>query len=346
MTSLTMTLPDDWHIHLRDGPALATTVPDVAQWAARAIVMPNLTPPVLTVRDALAYRDRILAQVPAGQSFEPLMTLYLTDDTSASAIADAADSPHVHGVKLYPAGATTNSDAGVTGLEALYPVIDAMQSHDVPLLIHGEVTDHHVDIFDREKAFIDTALAPLVNHFPGLRVVFEHITTADAVQFVEAAGDNVAATVTAHHLLYNRNDLLVGGIKPHLFCLPVLKRDRHQLALRAAVTSGHPRFFLGTDSAPHAQGDKESSCGCAGCYTAHAALPLYAEVFEEENALDRLEAFASFNGPDFYRLPRNTSSITLNRTTQTVPQHLNMGADKLIPIRAGDSIAWTAHRNS
>lgn len=343
MTSLTMTLPDDWHIHLRDGSALAVTVPDIASWAGRAIVMPNLTPPVRNVDDALAYRDRILAHVPAGQSFEPLMTLYLTDDTCASTIADAAASPHVHGVKLYPAGATTNSDAGVTGLEALYPVIEAMQAHDLPLLIHGEVTDHSVDIFDREKAFIDTALIPLTEAFPDLRVVFEHITTADAVQFVETAGDNVAATVTAHHLLYNRNDLLVGGIKPHLFCLPVLKRDLHQTALRAAVTSGNPRFFLGTDSAPHAQTDKESSCGCAGCYTAHAALPLYAEVFEEEDALDRLEAFASFHGPDFYRLPRNSRSITLSRTDQTIPDSFPLGGDRLIPIRAGETVAWTTH---
>ena len=344
MTSLTLTLPDDWHIHLRDGPAaLAVTVPDVARWAGRAIVMPNLAPPVLTVNDAMAYRDRILAHVPVGQSFEPLMTLYLTDDTSASTIADAAASPYVHGVKLYPAGATTNADAGVTGLEALYPVIDAMQTRDLPLLIHGEVTDHSVDIFDREKAFIDTALTPLIEQFPALRVVFEHITTAEAVQFVESAGENTAATVTAHHLLYNRNDLLVSGIKPHLFCLPVLKRDRHQAALRAAVTSGHPRFFLGTDSAPHAQTDKESSCGCAGCDTAHAALPLYAEVFEEENALDRLEAFASFHGPDFYRLPRNTRSITLSQTPQTIPDDFPMGADRLIPIRAGEAVAWTTH---
>jgi len=341
MTSFELTLPDDWHIHLRDEAALATTVPDVAHWAGRAIVMPNLTPPVATTSDALAYRDRILQHVPTGIGFEPLMTLYLTDNTTEAMVAEAADCPHVHGIKLYPAGATTNSDAGVTALRSLYPVFDAMQRHDLPLLIHGEVTDDHVDIFDREKAFIDSALGPIVGAFPALRVVFEHITTADAVEFVRAAGDQVAATVTAHHLLYNRNDLLVGGIKPHLFCLPVLKRDRHQLALRQAVTSGHPRFFLGTDSAPHARGDKESSCGCAGCYTAHAALALYAEVFEEENALDQLERFASFNGPDFYRLPRNTRSVKLTKHAVSVPDTLPLGDGTLVPIRAGEHVAWT-----
>ena len=340
MTSFELTLPDDWHIHLRDEAALATTVPDVAHWAGRAIVMPNLTPPVDTASDALSYRDRILQHVPADNGFEPLMTLYLTDNTTEAMVAEAADCPHVHGIKLYPAGATTNSDAGVTALHSLYPVFEAMERHDLPLLIHGEVTDSHVDIFDREKAFIDSALGPIVDTFPALRVVFEHITTADAVEFVEGAGDQVAATVTAHHLLYNRNDLLVGGIKPHLFCLPVLKRDQHQLALRKAVTSGHPRFFLGTDSAPHARGDKESSCGCAGCYTAHAALALYAEVFEEENALDQLERFASFNGPDFYRLPRNTRSVKLTKGAVSVPATLPLGDGAMVPIRAGEQVAW------
>lgn len=340
MTSFELTLPDDWHIHLRDETALATTVPDVAQWAGRAIVMPNLTPPVATASDALSYRDRILQHVPADNGFEPLMTLYLTDNTTEAMVAEAADCPHVHGIKLYPAGATTNSDAGVTALHSLYPVFEAMERHDLPLLIHGEVTDSHVDIFDREKAFIDSALGPIVDTFPALRVVFEHITTADAVEFVEGASDQVAATVTAHHLLYNRNDLLVGGIKPHLFCLPVLKRDQHQLALRKAVTSGHPRFFLGTDSAPHARGDKESSCGCAGCYTAHAALALYAEVFEEENALDQLERFASFNGPDFYRLPRNTRSVKLTKGAVSVPATLPLGDGAMVPIRAGEQVAW------
>ena len=346
MDSLTLTVPDDWHIHLRDGPALSTTVPDIARWARRAIVMPNLTPPVISAADATAYRNRILAQIPAGVDFEPLMTLYLTDDTTPSMVAEAAACPYVHGIKLYPAGATTNSEAGITGLRALYPVIEAMETHDLPLLVHGEVTDEHCDIFDREKAFIDSALLPLIEQFPALRVVFEHITTAEAVEFVEHAGDKVAATVTAHHLLYNRNDMLVGGIKPHLFCLPVLKRDRHQLALRAAVTSGHRRFFLGTDSAPHAKHAKESSCGCAGCYTALTALELYAEVFDEENALDQLESFASFNGPDFYRLPRNTAEITLNRVEQVVPQQLALGQDEVIPIRAGGSVAWTIARQT
>ena len=344
MTSLELTLPDDWHIHLRDEVALATTVPDVARWAGRAIVMPNLSPPVLSVADALSYRDRILDHVPQGSKFDPLMTLYLTDNTSSEMVAEAADCPHVHGVKLYPAGATTNSDAGVTAMHALYPLFEAMERHDLPLLIHGEVTDDHVDIFDREKAFIDSALIPIVDTFPALRIVFEHITTADAVQFVKEAGGNVAATVTAHHLLYNRNDMLVGGIRPHLFCLPVLKRDRHQLALRQIVTSVHPRFFLGTDSAPHARGDKESSCGCAGCYTSHAALELYAEVFDEENALSQLEAFASFNGPDFYRLPRNSGSVILTKATQSVPEALRFGDSDVIPIRAGDSVAWTMSR--
>jgi len=341
MTSLELTLPDDWHIHLRDEAALATTVPDIARWAGRAIVMPNLTPPVATTRDALSYRDRILQHVPSDTGFEPLMTLYLTDHTTEAMVAEAADCPHVHGIKLYPAGATTNSDSGVTALQSLYPVFDAMQRHDLPLLIHGEVTDDHVDIFDREKAFIDSALGPIVDAFPALRIVFEHITTADAVQFVQASGDNVAATVTAHHLIYNRNDMLVGGIRPHLFCLPVLKRDKHQSALRQVVTSGHPRFFLGTDSAPHARGDKESSCGCAGCYTAHAALALYAEVFDEENALDQLERFASMNGPDFYRLPRNTRSVRLTKRAVSVPDTLPLGAGTLVPIRAGAQVAWT-----
>ncbi|MEK9994700.1 MAG: dihydroorotase [Halieaceae bacterium] len=346
MDSLTLTAPDDWHIHLRDGPALSTTVPDIARWARRAIVMPILTPPLISAADATAYRNRILAEVPAGVDFEPLMTLYLTDDTTPSMVAEAAACPYVHGIKLYPAGATTNSEAGITGLRALYPVIEAMETHDLPLLVHGEVTDEHCDIFDREKAFIDSALLPLIEQFPALRVVFEHITTAEAVEFVEHAGDKVAATVTAHHLLYNRNDMLVGGIKPHLFCLPVLKRDRHQLALRAAVTSGHARFFLGTDSAPHARHEKESSCGCAGCYTALTALELYAEVFDEENALDQLESFASFNGPDFYRLPRNTVEITLNRIEQVVPKQLALGQDEVIPIRAGESVAWTIARQT
>lgn len=346
MTSLTLTLPDDWHIHLRDHQALATTVPDVAQWAGRAIVMPNLSPPVTSVADALAYRARILAHVPPNNPFEPLMTLYLTDKTDEEAIAAAAESAHIHGVKLYPAGATTNSAAGVTALEPLYPVLAVMERYDVALLVHGEVTDPDCDIFDREKAFIDASLVPIRREFPELRIVFEHITTEDAVQFVSEAGERTAATITAHHLLYNRNHLLVGGIRPHFFCLPVLKRNRHQLALRTIAASGHPRFFLGTDSAPHAKTDKESSCGCAGCYTAHAALPLYAEVFEEEGALEHLEAFTSFNGADFYQLPRNTESITLVKTPQSVPTDIALGDARLVPIRAGEQVNWTVVRRT
>ena len=346
MTSLTLTLPDDWHIHLRDHQALATTVPDVAQWAGRAIVMPNLSPPVTSVADALAYRARILAHVPPNNPFEPLMTLYLTDKTDEDTIAAAAESAHIHGVKLYPAGATTNSAAGVTALEPLYPVLAVMERYDVALLVHGEVTDPDCDIFDREKAFIDASLVPIRREFPELRIVFEHITTEDAVQFVSEAGERTAATITAHHLLYNRNHLLVGGIRPHFFCLPVLKRNRHQLALRTIAASGHPRFFLGTDSAPHAKTDKESSCGCAGCYTAHAALPLYAEVFEEEDALEHLEAFTSFNGADFYQLPRNTESITLVKTPQSVPTDIALGDARLVPIRAGEQVNWTVVRRT
>ena len=346
MTSLTLTLPDDWHIHLRDHQALATTVPDVAQWAGRAIVMPNLSPPVTSVADALAYRARILAHVPPNNPFEPLMTLYLTDKTDEDTIAAAAESAHIHGVKLYPAGATTNSAAGVTALEPLYPVLAVMERYDVALLVHGEVTDPDCDIFDREKAFIDASLTPIRREFPELRIVFEHITTEDAVQFVSEAGERTAATITAHHLLYNRNHLLVGGIRPHFFCLPVLKRNRHQLALRTIAASGHPRFFLGTDSAPHAKTDKESSCGCAGCYTAHAALPLYAEVFEEEGALEHLEAFTSFNGADFYQLPRNTESITLVKTPQSVPTDIALGDARLVPIRAGEQVNWTVVRRT
>ncbi len=346
MTSLTLTLPDDWHIHLRDGAALATTVPDVAQWAGRAIVMPNLTPPVTSVNEALAYRERILAHVPTDNPFDPLMTLYLTDETRSETIAAAAECPFIHGVKLYPAGATTNSAAGVTALDPLYPVLAEMERYDVPLLVHGEVTDPDCDIFDREKAFIDGSLAPIRQEFPELRIVFEHITTENAVQFVCEAGERTAATITAHHLLYNRNDLLVGGIRPHFFCLPVLKRNRHQQALRDIVASGHSRFFLGTDSAPHAKADKESSCGCAGCYTAHAAMPLYAEVFEAEGALEHLEAFSSFNGADFYQLPRNTGSITLIKSPQSVPTDIPLGNARLVPIRAGEQVNWTVVRQT
>ncbi|MEQ8801762.1 dihydroorotase [Haliea sp.] len=341
MTELTLTRPDDWHVHLRDDDALPHTCADMARYFGRAIVMPNLTPPVTTVAAASAYRERILAAM-AGlpRQFQPLMTLYLTDSTDAAEIRRAADCEFVHAVKLYPAGATTNSDAGVAQLEALYPTLEAMQAADLPLLVHGEVTDSEVDIFDREKAFIDRHLAPIVQRFPGLRVVLEHITTADAVDFVSTSPATVAATITAHHLLLNRNDMLVGGIRPHLYCLPVLKRSTHQQALIRAACSGSPKFFLGTDSAPHSTGRKETACGCAGCYTAHAALELYAEVFEAEGALPLLEGFASHFGPDFYRLPRNSDSITLRKESWQVPAHQPLGDTTLTPLRAGDAVHW------
>ena len=343
MSRITITKPDDWHIHLRDGAMLERTVNDVAAWANRAVVMPNLTPPVKTLEDALAYRDRIMSalKTDSGNSeFEALMTLYLTDATSPEIIEAAAASPFVCGVKLYPAGATTNSAAGVTGLEALKPTLAAMEACDLPLLVHGEVTDHDVDIFDREAVFIERTLAPLVDEFPKLRVVLEHITTKDSVDFVTSARSGVAATITPQHLLFDRNDMLVGGIRPHLFCLPILKRRLHKEALRAAAVSGNPKFFLGTDSAPHTVETKEAPCGCAGCYTAHAAMPFYAEVFEEEAALDKLEDFASHFGPDFYGKPRNTEYITLVKEEQLSPMSLSFGESTVTPLRAGETLAW------
>lgn len=341
MTSLTLARPDDWHIHLRDGAALSRTVNDVASWAGRAIVMPNLVPAISTVDMALAYRERIMAALdPQHGHFNPLMTLYLTDTTTKEEVARAAATSEIHGIKLYPAGATTHSAAGVTDLSALYPVLGAMETHDLPLLVHGEVTTSSVDIFDREKAFIDQHLAPLAARFPGLRIVFEHITTKDAVDFVQQARPGVAATITAHHLLFNRNHMLVGGIRPHFFCLPILKRNIHQQALIAAATSGNPRFFLGTDSAPHSQTDKESACGCAGCYTAPYAMALYAEVFEQENRLDYLEGFASYAGADFYGLPRNTDTITLSRQSTEIPATLPLGDQRIVPLRAGETLPW------
>ncbi|MDO8861614.1 dihydroorotase [Haliea sp. E1-2-M8] len=341
MTELTITRPDDWHVHLRDDAALPHTCADMARYFGRAIVMPNLTPPVTTVAAAGAYRDRILAAM-AGlpRQFEPLMTLYLTDRTDPAEIQRAADCEFVHAVKLYPAGATTNSDAGVAQLEALYPTLEAMQAVDLPLLVHGEVTATGIDIFDREKVFIDRHLAPIVQRFPGLRVALEHITTADAVDFVSTSPTTVAATITAHHLLLNRNDLLVGGIRPHLYCLPVLKRNTHQQALIRAACSGSPKFFLGTDSAPHSTASKETACGCAGCYTAHAAIELYAEVFENEGALALLEGFASHFGPDFYRLPRNSDRITLRKDSWQVPASQPLGDTTLTPLRAGEAVHW------
>ncbi len=341
MQSLTFTRPDDWHLHLRDGAALAAVLPDTARRFARAIVMPNLKPPVTTVASAAAYRRRILAALPAGLSFEPLMTLYLTDETSPEEIAAASRSGFVHGVKLYPAGATTNSAAGVTDLGKCRMALARMEALGLPLLVHGEATDPAVDIFDREAVFIERVAIPLLKDFPALRLVFEHITTDHAVQFVMAAGENVAATITAHHLLLNRNAIFQGGIRPHLYCLPVLKREAHRLALVAAATSGNPKFFLGTDSAPHAKSAKESGCGCAGCYTAHAGIELYAQVFDAAAALDRLEGFASHYGADFYRLARNSGKITLVRESWVPPATVPfLGADPLVPLPAGESIAW------
>ena len=340
MPSLTLTRPDDWHLHVRDGAALAAVVPDTARRFGRAIIMPNLRPPVTTVEQAAAYRQRILAAVPAGLKFDPLMTLYLTDTLKPEEIDKAADSGFVVAAKLYPAGATTNSDAGVTDIARIDAVLERMAERGVVLCVHGEVTHADVDIFDRERVFIDRVLAPLAARHPALRIVFEHITTAQAAQFVSEAGPNVGATITAHHLLYNRNAIFTGGIRPHYYCLPVLKREEHRAAIARAVTSGSTRFFLGTDSAPHARHAKEAACGCAGIFSAHAALPLYAEAFEDAGALDRLEAFASFNGPDFYRLPRNTGTVTLRREEWTVPASLPYGNDTLVPLRAGETLRW------
>ena len=338
---LTLTRPDDWLLHLRDGEALASVLPHTARQFGRAIVMPNLKPPVTTVEQAAAYRQRILSVVPAGLSFEPLMTLYLTDNTPASEIAKAAASGFVKAVKLYPAGATTNSDAGLTAIEKAYDVLAEMESVGLPLLVHGEVTDQKIDLFDREKVFIDTVLAPLLQRFPKLRVVMEHITTKDAAEFVASAPANVGATITAHHLLYNRNAIFQGGVRPHWYCLPVLKRETHREALVAAAVSGSPKFFLGTDSAPHAKMTKEAACGCAGCYTAYAAIELYAEAFEAAGALDKLEGFASFNGPDWYGLPRNADQITLVKETWTVPaSYPYLATDDIVPLRAGESLSW------
>lgn len=337
---LTLLRPDDWHIHLRDGAALAHTVPDVARTFGRAIIMPNLVPPVRNAEQAVAYRERILAQRPAGNPFEPLMVLYLTDNTTPEDIRAAKASGVVFAAKLYPAGATTNSDSGVTRLEHIFPALEAMAEVGLLLLVHGEVTHAEVDVFDREKRFIDEHMLRIVERFPTLKVVFEHITTGDAVQFVQSTSAQVGATITAHHLLYNRNHMLVGGIRPHFYCLPILKRNTHQEALLDAATSGNPKFFLGTDSAPHARHAKEAACGCAGCYTAHAAIELYAEAFEQRQALDKLEGFASHFGPDFYGLARNTDHITLVREDWVVPTELHFGDQTLVPLRAGEKIHW------
>ncbi len=337
---LTITRPDDWHLHVRDGAALAAVLPDTCRQMGRAIIMPNLKPPVTTVEMAAAYRERILAARPAGSTFEPLMTLYLTEATTADEVRKAKTSGFVHGIKLYPAGATTNSDAGVRDVNNAMVALEAMAELGMPLLVHGEVTDPAVDVFDREAVFIDTVFEPLLKRLPGLRVVFEHITTRQAAEYVASAGDNIAATITAHHLLMNRNALFTGGIRPHHYCLPVLKRESHREALLAAATSGSKKFFLGTDSAPHARHTKENACGCAGMYTANAAIELYAEAFDAAGALDKLEAFASFNGPDFYQLPRNTDTLSLVREQWQVPASLTYGNDELIPLRAGEYVQW------
>ena len=340
MDRLTIKRPDDWHLHLRDGPAMASVLRDTARRFARAIVMPNLKPPVRTTEEALAYRQRILAALPDGAAFEPLMTLYLTDDTAPDEIARAKLSGRVHAVKLYPAGATTHSDSGVTRVSRCFNALEKMQEVGLPLLIHGESTDPAVDVFDREKAFIEEVLGPLVDRFHGLKVVLEHITTRDAAQYVEVTGANVAATITAHHLLMNRNALFMGGIRPHHYCLPVLKREEHREALVEAAVSGNPKFFLGTDSAPHPRRDKEAGCGCAGMYTAHAAIELYAVAFEEAGALDKLEGFAAEFGARFYGLPGNRDRITLAREEWTVPARVAFGSGELVPLRAGETIPW------
>ena len=338
---LTITRPDDWHLHVRDGDALATVVPHTAAQFGRAVIMPNLRPPVTTAAQALAYQARIQAAVPAGVAFEPLMTLYLTDNLPADEIRRAQDAGVV-AAKLYPAGATTNSDAGVTDLRKTYATLEAMQKAGMLLLVHGEVTSPEIDLFDREAVFIDQQLIPLRRDFPELKIVFEHITTAEAAQYVESADRYTGATITAHHLLYNRNAIFTGGIRPHYYCLPVLKREKHRLALVQAATGGNARFFLGTDSAPHPAQLKEHATGCAGCYTAHAAMELYAEAFDAAGALGQLEAFASFNGADFYGLPRNTGTLTLKRQSWTPPESFAFGGAELKPLRSGEALAWKA----
>ncbi|MDH5545227.1 MAG: dihydroorotase [Gammaproteobacteria bacterium] len=340
MQEITITRPDDWHLHLRDGAAMQSVVAYTAKQFGRAIVMPNLSPPITTVADAHSYRERLLAALPANTNFQPLMTLYLTDKTSVSEIKKAAASPHVYAVKLYPAGATTNSDSGVTAIENVFGAIEAMADTGLPLLVHGEVTGASIDVFDREQVFIDQTLSPLKQRFPKLRMVLEHITTREGVDFVNAHDDSVGGTITPQHLLLNRNALFQGGIRPHHYCLPVLKREEHRQALIKAATSGSKKFFLGTDSAPHAQHRKENACGCAGIFSAHAAIEFYAEAFDSVGKLDQLEAFASFNGPDFYHLPRNQDTICLLKRKWTVPTSIEFGNERLIPFRAGEELAW------
>ncbi len=340
MQSIRIRQPDDWHIHLRDGEALKHTCASVSRVFKRAIVMPNLKPAIVNTQQALAYRERILAALPPQSDFEPLMTLYLTEATTVQEIETAAQNPHIHACKLYPAGATTHSDAGVKNIDTILPLLEAMQKHNLPLLIHGEVTHEHSDIFEREKLFIDEVFSQLIEKFPQLKMVFEHITTQDAVEFVESSSKYIAATITAHHLLYNRNHMLAGGIRPHYYCLPILKKNVHQQALLQAACSGNPKFFLGTDSAPHAQHTKETACGCAGVYSAPAAIELYAQVFEQQNALDKLEGFASESGAHFYGLPLNNSYITLKKQSWQMPEKLLLGSDNIIPICAGEHLSW------
>jgi dihydroorotase len=340
MEKITLTRPDDWHLHVRSGAMLKTVIAHTAAQFGRAIIMPNLKPPITTVNDAEQYHRAILASLPPDSDFQPLMTLYLTDNLTEAEIQKAAEHPDIHAVKLYPAGATTNSDAGVSQLSAIYPILELLEKYDLPLLIHGEVTDPECDIFDRERIFIDTGLKQITRTFTQLRIVLEHITTQEAVEFVTDASQNIAATITPQHLMFNRNAILAGGIKPHYYCLPVIKREKHRQALVKAAISGNAKFFLGTDSAPHLQHLKENTCGCAGCYSAHAAMPLYAAVFEQNQALDKLEGFASFYGADFYRLPRNTKTLTLQKTPWTVPEWYDVETDRLIPLKANEVLNW------
>ncbi len=340
MDKLTLIQPDDWHLHVRNGEILKTVITHTAKQFSRAIIMPNLKPPVTTVKQALIYRQEIIQALPVESDFNPLMTLYLTGSTTKDEIIKSAESEHIHAFKLYPAGATTNSDSGVNDIKSIYPILEVMEQVDIPLLIHGEVTDNNCDIFDREKVFVESSLSSIVKNFPNLRIVVEHVTTKEAVDFVTSSSNKVAATITPQHLLFNRNAILVGGIRPHLYCLPILKREHHRQALIKAAISGNPKFFLGTDSAPHLTGAKENSCGCAGCYSAYAALELYAEAFEQENSLDKLEGFASFFGADFYQLPRNTQTITLNKQLWAVPDSYQIGNETITPLKAGEDLNW------
>ena len=340
MNKITLIQPDDWHLHVRQGEILETVIAHTARQFARAIIMPNLQPPVSTVDQALNYRNEIINALPPGSSFNPLMTLYLTNTTNKDEVKKASGSEYIYAFKLYPAGATTNSASGVSHLKSIYPILETMEQVDMPLLIHGEVTDSECDIFDREKLFIESSLNDIVKHFPNLRVVVEHATTEEAVDFVLSASDKVAATITPQHLLFNRNAILVSGIHPHNYCLPILKREKHRLALVKAATSGNPKFFLGTDSAPHTKTAKENSCGCAGCYSAYAALELYAEAFEKAGSLDKLEGFASFFGADFYQLPRNTKTVSLQKKTWTVPDNYQLKKEQIIPLKANEVINW------